>query len=61
MQIEKAQVRGTDKELYPCPFWVAGHAHLKEFKPHNAKVPFLMKWLKWQPQGKNVSVITVVN
>ena len=37
----------SDKEPnYLWPFWVAEYAHLKGRKPHSAKAPFVMRWLK---------------
>ena len=37
-------VRGSfSDEPHRWPFWVTGHAHVKDFKPHSAKVPFLMR------------------
>ena len=37
----------SDKEQTIWPHWTAAHAHLKDHKLHNAKVPFLMSWLKF--------------
>ena len=35
----------SDKELEIWLHWIAAHGRLKDFKPHNANVLFLMRWL----------------
>ena len=42
-EIEEA----SDKEPDIWPHWMAAHACLKEFNLHIAKIPFLMRWLKY--------------
>ena len=41
----------SDKELEIWTHWIAVHANLKERKPHNAKVLYLMSRLKWLKSG----------